>query len=124
MSREGSQQGELLGRQFHALGAAFYNAVDRVQYDVAGPNDSFHGLPARASRERSYAGEQLGESERFGKVVVGPGIEAIHPVLDLTPIGEHQYRYAHLRRVEPADDLDPIEIGEHPVHDQQVEQFR
>src|SRR5919112_1947629 len=54
------------------------------------------GWPAR---EGPHPSEELGEGEGFGKVVVSTSIQALDAVVD----------------------LDPVEVGQHPVDHQQVE---
>src|SRR5919112_2492678 len=76
------------------------------------------GWPAR---EGPHPSEELGEGEGFGKVVVSTSIQALDAVFDLGAGCEHQNRDANVRCPEPFDDLDPVEVGQHPVDHQQVE---
>jgi len=48
------------------------------------------GRRAAAAEERPHAGEELGELERLGEVVVGAQVEPEHPIGDRGPSGEQQ----------------------------------
>ena len=71
--------------------------------------------------ECSHAGQQLGQCEGFGQVVVGPGVEALHPILHLAAGGKHQDGDMYVRRPKGPHDLHPAALGEHPVDDEEVE---
>jgi hypothetical protein len=78
-------------------------------------------LFGRPTGQGPYAGQKFGEGEGLGEVVVGAGVEPLHAVLDLGAGGQHEYGHAYIGRPQPLDDLDPVEVREHPVDHQQVE---
>ena len=67
------------------------------------------------------AGDQLGEPERLGHVVVGSGIEPLDDVELAALGGEDEDRHARVRRAHAAADLEPVDPGQAEVEQQQVE---
>ena len=121
---QSGEQGKLLGREVDALSGTPYLVARRIQRNVTGCQDRHlrlvFGWPARKG---PYPREKFGKGERLGKVVVGPGIQALDAVFDLGAGREHQDRDANVRRPESLDDLDPVEVRQHPVDHQQVERL-
>ena len=77
-------------------------------------------LAAGAAQDRLDAGDDLGEAERLGDVVVAAGAERLDLVLDRVLGGEEEDRGLEAALAEAAADLDPVEVGEHPVEHDQV----
>src|SRR4028118_2213284 len=95
---QGGEERELLGRQLYPLPPAPNLVSYRVERDVAGREDHFFGLLLGwPPGQRAYAGQELGEGEGLGEVIVGPSVQPLDPVLDLGAGGEHENRNVDLR---------------------------
>ena len=71
-----------------------------------------------AAGEGAEPGEELLERERLGEVVVGPGIEAAHAVLDRVAGGEHQHGRPPALGPQGVAHGEPVGLGDHGVeHD-------
>jgi hypothetical protein len=70
---------------------------------------------------RPYAGEQLGEPERLGDVVVGARVEADDGVHLVGARGQDQDRHGVALGAQPAGDLQTVHAGQPQVEDDQVD---
>ena len=75
-------------------------------------------LRGGAPEDRLHAGDELARVERLGQVVVGADLEADDLVDVLVAGGQHQDRNVGAL-ADPAADLDPVDVGEHQVEDDQ-----
>ena len=66
------------------------------------------------------AGEEFGVGERFGQVVVGSEVKAVHAVLDAAGRGEHERAYGDAQPVRGAHDLVSGEHGQITVEEHHV----
>jgi len=73
---------------------------------------------------RPQAREQLVEGERLREVVVGPGVETGHAILDSLASGQHQHRRPDVLGAKSPADLEAVEPGQHHVEDDHVEARR
>ena len=74
----------------------------QVQLEVAGPEPlGGSGRCLRAPEHRPDAGDQLARAERLHDVVVGPELEAGHPVGLVPARGEHDDRDSSNRAAGP-----------------------
>ena len=53
------------------------------------------GVARRPAHQRLYPCHQLGDLERLGEVVIGPGVEPLNLLVQLTAGGQHQHRGVH-----------------------------
>ena len=72
-------------------------AGGEVQRQVAHAQQAALALEA-AAQQRAQAGQELGQRVGLDEVVVGPGIEPLHPVVDGVARREHQHRRVVARR--------------------------
>ena len=91
-----------------------------VEHEVAEPERVARQLAARAAHDRLHAGHDLGQAEGLRHVVVSARTERVDLVLDRVLRGQEQDRGLVATLAEPAADLDPLDVGEHPVEDDQV----
>ena len=69
----------------------------------------------------SHAGQQLAESERFGQVVVGAGVEPGHPFIDGVERGQQEDGRVDTARSQQPQDLHALDIRKESVeHDDVV----
>ena len=73
-----------------------------------------------APGDRLQAGQQLGERERLGEVVVAAGLQAVHAVVDAVPRAEEQHRRGDGGVAERGDQAEAVEAGQHHVDDGRV----
>src|SRR5436853_7511922 len=88
------QQGEFLGRKLNLAAAASDPALRSIECQIGDPVRGHAAVPT--AQQRAQAAGQLREDERLGQVVVGPGIESGHHVLDGVPAGQYQQRQSRL----------------------------
>ena len=81
---------------------------DRVEAQV-GEGQRLAGVFGPAPQQGPQAGEQFGQGERLDQVVVGPGVEPLHPVLDGIPGGQHQDGRVVARRPHPTAHVEAVD---------------
>ncbi len=92
--------------------------LDRPEIDDGRRTVDRHGL-VRAPEERADPGGQLAQAERLGDVVVGAELEP-DDLVELGILGrQHHDRHARLGPDDAAD-LDPGQLGEHQVEQDEV----
>ena len=120
VEHEVPEEGELLGRQVETVVVAVRLVPGRVEHEAAQP-DGRPSVDRRASRKGTNTRGELREAERLDQVVVGPVIEAAHPVVEPVPGGEHQdarwrgARQPELAGAKAAADLPTVAIGQAEV---------
>ena len=113
------QQGELLGGEAHLLALAEHLAG--VQVELQLPHLQHGGLaPLGLAQQHPQPGQQLLKGEGLYQVVVGPGVQARHPVLDAVPGGEQQHGHLVALPPQPPHHLDAVHLGHHDVQHQGV----
>ena len=117
-AHEHLEQRELGAGQLDRPAAAHHLAGRHVQGEV-GERQHLVGAGAvarmRPAEQRAQPGEQLLQRERLGEVVVGAGVEPLHPVADRVAGGEHQDRQVVARGAQRAGGLDAVEARHHHV---------
>ncbi|MNW61879.1 hypothetical protein D3C74_399690 [compost metagenome] len=78
----------------------------------------------RTAQQRPDAGEQLGEAERLGHVVVGAGIEADHQVDLVGTRGEDQDRCRQTLVADLTCDVQAVHVREAQIQDHDVDTAR
>ena len=71
-------------------------------------------------QDRLDARHELREAERLRDVVVAAGPERLDLVLGRVLRGQEEHRGLEPARPQPAPDLDPLDVGQHPVEHDQV----
>ena len=92
---------------------------DRVEGEV-GEAEHLAGVLGPPPEQGPQAGQQFGQGERLDQVVVGAGVEALDPVVDGVPGGQHQHRGVVLGRPEPSAHVQPVDGGQADVEDHRV----
>ena len=113
------QHGEFLVGQRQRPPAPGGGAPGGVQAQVAVAQDRGR-RGAGAAGQGLDAGDQLGEVERLGQVVVGPEAEPLHPVLDRPGRGEHQDPARRPLGGQGAADVIAVHAGQVPVQHHHV----
>src|SRR5581483_9859779 len=111
------EEGELLGGEEDLLPVPGDQALHRVEGEVAHLED--HRALARVpAGDGPEAGEELGEGEGLGEVVVGAGVEAGHPIVDGIPGRQHHHGRPPALLAQAPAHLEPVGTGDHGVeHD-------
>ena len=91
-----------------------------VEDEVGEAEDVAGQVAGGAAEDRLHARDDLGEAERLRDVVVAAGAERLDLVLDRVLRGEEEDRRLEAALAQPAADLDALDVGEHPVEDDQV----
>src|SRR5215211_508573 len=122
-AQEGLEQCELRPRQ-HELDVPAPDAPSGGVESQRSDLDDRRTLRLPAPRQRTDAGEELGERERLRQVVVGAAVQPGHAIVDAVPRGQHQDRRPDAAASELAADVDPVPAGEHDVEDDRVVRSR
>jgi hypothetical protein len=115
------EQVELLGRQLHLLAGDGHLAPTRVDSELAVLENRAHELPslgAGTAEDRLDAGDELAGVEGLRQVVVRAHLEPDDLVDVLVSRAEHENRNVGAL-ADAATDVDPVEIGQHQVEDDQ-----
>ena len=121
MAEEHLEQGELRPRQLDPYVPAPGLVGQEVERQALEAQYVPRLAVLPAAQERPDPGHQLPEGERLDQIVVGPGVEAGHPVVDPVPGGQHQHRRPVAGRPQPPADLDPREPGHRHVEHDDIE---
>src|SRR5580704_9624605 len=119
LAQQDPQQVEFLGGQ--------------VELDLTVPGSPGIRVDPHAERGRSLRrpapqqgpdpGQQFGQPERLGDVIVGARVEADHRVHFVGPCGEDQHGYGIPTGPDPPTHLEPVEFGQADVEQDQVDAF-
>ena len=109
---------ELLGGQAHALRAADEHAGGEIERGVA--EAQLVHLIALPPEQRVDAGQQFARVERLRQVIVGAGVQALDPILELALGGQHQDRRRAALSPNLTGQVVAVELRHHDVQDQQV----
>ena len=124
VAQEDLQQRELPGRQVHLRAGDLHPPGAQVEPEAAGRQ---RRLPARLGRlvlrlaqPQPDPGQQLGEPERLGHVVVGAALERGHGVRDRVARGQHDHRHPGALGAELVEHLEAVQPGQPDVEHHQV----
>src|SRR5579875_275148 len=117
MAEEELKQPELGTGELHLTLTPAHLHRAQVHDDVGVPEQALLGLGGGTPQERPDTGEELVEGEGLDQVVVGPGVEPLHPVADRVPGGEDQDRGTVPHLPHPAADLNPVHQRQPKVED-------
>jgi hypothetical protein len=94
--------------------------VPRFVERHVGEAEDVAGEVARcAPQDRLHTGHDLGDAEQLRHVVVATGTQRLDLVLDRVLGGEEEGRRLEALLAQAPADLDPVDVGEHPVeHDE------
>src|SRR5262245_52343866 len=95
---------------YDSLGVVAIANDMRSEIDVVAADPFLSGDVLRlASVNGAYAGQQLGDVERFGDVVVSAGVECVYFVSATDPPREHHDR-DRAPGSQPPDDFDTVDV--------------
>ena len=100
--------------------ASEHLVADLVEDEILEPEHVAGQVAGRAAEDRLDPRDDLGEAERLGDVVVAAGAERLDLVLGRVLRGQEEHGALAPERAQPAADLDPLDVGEHPVEHDQV----
>jgi len=75
----------------------------------------------RPSAQRGDPRNELGKSKRLHQIIVAARIEAQDPVLNIAQRGQKQNRRVAAGRAQAPDEGEPVEAGNHPIDNEQIE---
>src|SRR5438105_3897564 len=120
IQEEEAQQRELGCRQLDRRLASEHLVPTLVQHQVREAKDVARQLATGAPENRLHARDDLGQAERLRHIVVTAGTERVHLVLHRVLGGEEEDRRLEALLAQAAADLDPFDVRQHPVEDDQV----
>src|SRR5258708_3472336 len=120
MAHEVLEECELLGCQVDATLATLHLAGLEVEAELADDQAVADTGRRLSPRQGADPGQQLGEGEGLGQVVVGAGVQPRDPVLDRGPGGQHQDRRLDSLGANLAANLESVHPRQHHVPDDQV----
>ncbi len=91
-----------------------------VEHEVGEAQHVARQRSAGAAEDRLHPGDDLGQAERLRDVVVAARPQRLDLVLGRVLRRQEQHRALEALRAQPPPDLDSLEVGEHPVEDDQV----
>ena len=91
------EQRELARPQIDRLAAARHAARQQVEHQIVDRQRRRLGRARGAAHQRLHAGQQLGERERLGQVVVAAGLQAAHAIVDRAARAQNQHRRRRCR---------------------------
>lgn len=117
---EDPQQVELLGGELEFLLA--HPGPVRLDVDPDPVGGGLRGgFGGAAAQQGTDPGEELGEAEGLGDVVVGSGVQADHGVHLVGPRGQHEDRHGVAVGAQPPRDLQAVHPGQPQVEHDQVD---
>src|ERR1700734_232203 len=121
IAHEVLQQAKFLRQQIDRLARAHHGALEQIQVDRA------HRQPdrrivrvGRTARQDSDPRQQLRECERFDQVVVSPGLEALHAIVDSAHGGEVDHRGRDLALPQTPHEIEAIETRQHAIQNDDI----
>jgi len=75
---------------------------------------------AFAPQQYFHAGRHLIAGKGFGQVVIAPGPQAAHALIDIGKGADHQDRCAHANGAQGGDNRQAVQFGKHAVEGDQV----
>ena len=110
-----AQQQELQPGEVHRAVADVRHQPGHVEGDLAGPDD----LAAQPDSDPD-PGEQFGQRERLGQVILGAAFEQINLGGHVGDAGEHEDGLGGAGGEQLAEHLAAVQVGHHQVEDDQV----
>src|SRR5207253_8033 len=95
------EQLKFAGKQIDFPAAPAGGAVDQVDLEIADPQDGLLGDDVAAPAKRLEARQQLDEGERLDQIVVAPGAQAAHSLIDLAERADDQERRSDALLAQP-----------------------
>ena len=97
----------------------WHGAVTEVQ-DAARHGEHL-GVVVVSPHKCAQPGEQLGQLERFGEIVLRAGVQPVDPVLGGTARRQHEHRGGDTLRAQPRDQSQPFDRRQPSVDHHHVE---
>ena len=121
VEHEVAQQVELRGGEVDDVPAASHLVRTLIELDVGEAQDAVVlGLVPRPTQDGVDPGDDLGQREGLGDVVVAAHGEAGQLVLERVARGQEEDGDAHAVGAQAAGDLESVEVGEHDIEDDEV----
>jgi hypothetical protein len=120
VAHEEFEQTKFGGSEMDFASSAKDAALGEFQGKVA-DSESVRSRLGDAALQRADAGEQDGEGERLGHVIVGARIETLDDVGNGIASRQHQNGNVLAKLAETAGDLNAIDSGQHDIEEDEVE---
>src|SRR5256886_11877659 len=113
------EQGKFLSGKLDSVVRSPNAAGPSVEHKVCNMNRLPPHLGA-TPQQCTHSGEELVKVKGLAQIVVGPGVESLHPVVDSVTRGKHQDGYSRTARSQVFADLDSVFPGQHHIQQDEV----
>ena len=115
------EEGELLLGELELGASAMCFAADQVELEIGDTQAGGLGLIGRATPEKgTQAGDDFGDGEGLGEVVVASALKAEDTLIDRTARGKNEHGRGDSLGAEPMDEVEAVHVGEGQVDDHGV----
>ena len=121
LAQQIKQQIEFACRQVDRSAAPVHLAAGGVHRKIADPQHAIVAfIEAAAAQACAHPRQQFLDRKGLGEIVVGAGIEGLHPLAHLIARRDHQHRRADAPLAHPPAHLHAAEVGQGPVEQHQI----
>ena len=120
VAHQAFEQAEFALLQIDHHRAARNAAGEAIEHEIADDVTRHLFLGRDAAHQRLDAGEQFGEGERFGQVVVAAGSQALDAVVHLRQRRKNEHRRLVAARAQTLDDGETVTLGQHAIDDDDI----
>ena len=114
------QELKLSRQEFDDLVAALHRAGQQIELQIGDAKPGLGRSLGATAEQCLDARQQLAERKGLDEIIVAPGAQPLHAVIDTAERGEDQRGGADLRRPQCAEDRQPVHAGEHAVEHDRV----
>src|SRR4029077_10734966 len=109
------EQLELARQEIDVAPATAHSAGHEIKLEITNAQDCFLHHRGAATRERLHARQQFGNGGRLDQIIVPPGAQSAHFVVNLTQRADDQSRRDNAFFAQPADYGQSINSGKHAI---------
>src|SRR6267154_2933188 len=110
------QKLEFPGKKKNVLAAPAGGPRHQIDREIADPQDGLLDNGVAASAKRLDARQQFDERKRLDQIVIAPGAQATHPIVDLSERTDDQDGCSDAVVAQLTHDRDAIDVGKHAVN--------
>jgi hypothetical protein len=123
MAGQEFQQAELGLEQRDRLAANPDLALDQIDLDLPGAQETILGIFAVAAQQNLDPHGQLADGKGLGEIIVTARAQARDALIDIAQSGQHQHRRLQTARAQTGDQPQTVEARQHAIQGDGVEAF-